>query len=260
MASIYDNDGSPAYYVRKFYNAQKDNDKVTHWTRSIVREWGDGSEVNDTFLNELISDLAWRDRDDLASLDYYDEYYDESLSDSVGEFYYRVCVEALAQRYRFDFKYDDLYQLAIHADKSISNLILPFRAFGALGLGLSKSEEHVREALLSSRVTKASRYILLQGLYLGARLGKKQGDFIIELSNDMIDNGEENSTLYFWRAFGFKRLFRYEEALSCIDIAIGMLDGKEIGIHRDYSSERNSIVTCMIMRDQFADMLKKNKE
>ena len=76
----------------------------------------------------------------------------------------------------------------------------------------------------------------------------------------MIDNGEENSTLYFWRAFGFKRLFRYEEALSCIDIAIGMLDGKEIGIHRDYSSERNSIVTCMIMRDQFADMLKKNKE
>lgn len=256
MASIYDNDGSVAFYVRKFSQRQNATDKMSHWTRSIVREWGDGSEVHDGFLNELVSDLAWKDRENTASFDYYDADYDESLSDDAGRFYYRVCIEALAQRYRFDFKYSDLYSLTKQPEAKVSNLTPALKAFGALGLGLPEAGKLVDDAFLDEKSSKASRYILLQGLYLGATLGKEQGQKIINLSDFMIESREENSTLFFWRAFGFKRLYLYEEALSCIDEAIRKLDSDEIAIHRDYSNERSSIVTCMIMRDHFQQMLK----
>lgn len=64
--------------------------------------------------------------------------------------------------------------------------------------------------------------------------------------------GEIQANVYFWRAYAFRRMERFDEAMESIDRAVELLSPGNNAIHQDYVRERALITTSKLLLAQVA--------
>ncbi|MGV9308524.1 hypothetical protein ACWDLG_34560 [Nonomuraea sp. NPDC003727] len=154
----------------------------------------------------------------------------------------------VGQRLRFDFKFDALRDAATPWLKEFDGdaLILSFAAFANFGLQSPHALTLYKRAISSENADHRTRHVSLAGLWF-AHYIPEAPEMMIELSDTMISLGEMDSNVFFRRAFAFRKLKRYEEALNEIDHAITLLDPGNNFVHQDYIREREVIIAMMDM-------------
>jgi tetratricopeptide (TPR) repeat protein len=91
--------------------------------------------------------------------------------------------------------------------------------------------------------------VCLHGLFFGSHLSD-QADRILALSEDMINKGEDEADVYYWRAYAMRREGRFEDALATIDKAIGVLPVGRNDAHAAYARERAIITGTQLLGEQ----------
>jgi ElaB/YqjD/DUF883 family membrane-anchored ribosome-binding protein len=66
----------------------------------------------------------------------------------------------------------------------------------------------------------------------------------------MMARGEVNENVHYRRAAALRRLGRYDDALSEIDLAIELFGVGNVVVHEQYAQERRTIITTRDMRKQ----------
>jgi len=94
-------------------------------------------------------------------------------------------------------------------------LLLAFASFAGLGRGSKSALRDVERALTSENVDPTTRYVCLQALWFADHLAD-QAERMIELSDQILDLGDDSPNLYYWRAYAFRRMGLYGEAKASI--------------------------------------------
>lgn len=182
---------------KHLYFVQEEFNPYSHWTSTVVRSYQNDDELDEWTLNEVISRLTWRDHDNGVITEYHDLNVRASLPMTERELYDTVCYEAEMHRARYDYRYQDLMEIAREGyDQGVySRLYSVFLAFAALGSRHVEAASFVSQALADERLDSHGRAMLLQGLWLGVHL-EDQGELMLTLSDDMIERGEDTDNLY----------------------------------------------------------------
>ncbi|HYQ68619.1 tetratricopeptide repeat protein [Actinophytocola sp.] len=203
-------------------------------------------------VRQAVSDLAWQAREVGQPL----------LADSenggrlsAGSVFKQLCRQYLQGfRLRFDFKFEALGAqlpawLRGHPGDA---LLLALSAFAGLGRGAPGALRAVETSLGSSNSDAVSRNVCLHALWFGNHI-EDQAERIVQLSDEIINRGEDGANLYFWRAYALRRMERFDDALKSIDQAISLHPVGMNIVHQDYVRERALITTSRLLFSQVAE-------
>jgi tetratricopeptide (TPR) repeat protein len=202
--------------------------------------------------NGAISDLAWDERSHGAPMPTLDELRDGGGD---GQGARELCaVIFIAQRLRYDFKFAELQSFLRDSASHYGDdaMVRALAAFAELGLRTERAGGMVKGALRMPDADSVCRSTILHGLWFHIDL-EDQARRIIKLADKMVELGEEDANLYYWRAYALRRDGRYGQALKSIDEAIRRLPANENNVHQDYVRERELIVTMIMYRQQTDD-------
>lgn len=166
------------------------------------------------------------------------------------------------QRLRFDYKFTQLRTQCNKwlAEFSNDSLILGLAAFAALGSRASNGMDLYRRALEAPDADDKTRQVCLAGIAFADNI-PEQGDSLLRLSDDMMARGELNENVCYRRAIALRKLGRYDEALTEIDLAIDMLNASgHTLVHEQYSQERRAIISAQDMHLQAEHMVAELRE
>ncbi|MPZ84732.1 MAG: hypothetical protein GEV28_31860 [Actinophytocola sp.] len=205
-------------------------------------------DVEPHVLRATVSTLAWQARDVGQSLPIVSA--DDAGPASTRE----LCRRYLhGFRLRFDFRFEALgaqVPVWLKADPDDA-LFLALSGFAGLGRQASRALRDVEESLESPNADQVTRNVCLHALWFGNDVDG-QAERIIRLSDEMINRGEDEANLYFWRAYAFRRLERFDEAMVSIDRAIELHPPGMNIVHQDYVRERALIATSKLVLAQVA--------
>jgi tetratricopeptide (TPR) repeat protein len=94
-----------------------------------------------------------------------------------------------------------------------------------------------------------SRQVCLTAIWFADHIDD-QPEILLRLSDEMMARGEVNENVHYRRAAALRRLGRYDEALSEIDLAIELFGVGNVVVHEQYAQERRTIITTRDMRKQ----------
>ena len=158
------------------------------------------------------------------------------------------------QRLRFDYRFREIlarcndWLTEFHDDA----LILSFAAFGGLGSRALNGLDLYNRAVQAPDADSKSRQVALTAIWFADHL-EEQPDTLLRLSDEMMARGEDNENIHYRRAAALRRLGRYEEALTEIDLAIDLFGVGNMLVHEQYAQERRTIIHTRDMRRQAAE-------
>jgi len=199
-------------------------------------------------VRQAVSDLAWQAR----------EVGQPVLIDpgnGGGSGFAELCRQYLhGFRLRYDFKFEELgvqvpTWLRSHSSDA---LLLALSGFAGLGRGAPGALRAVETSLNSPNSDAVSRNVCLHALWFGNHV-EDQAERIVRLSDELINRGEDGANLYFWRAYAFRRMERFDDALESIDQAISLHPVGMNIVHQDYVRERALITTSKLVLSQVAE-------
>lgn len=158
------------------------------------------------------------------------------------------------QRLRFDYRFREIlarcneWLTEFHDDA----LILSFAAFGGLGSRALNGLDLYTRAVQAPDADSKSRQVALTAIWFADHL-EEQADTLLRLSDQMMARGEDNENIHYRRAAALRRLGRYDEALTEIDLAIDLFGVGNMLVHEQYAQERRTIIHTRDMRRQAAE-------
>jgi tetratricopeptide (TPR) repeat protein len=158
------------------------------------------------------------------------------------------------QRLRFDYRFREIlarcnkWLTEFHDDA----LIMSFAAFGGLGSRALNGLDLYNRAVQAPHADSKSRQVALTAIWFADHLDE-QPDTLLRLSDEMMARGEDNENIHYRRAAALRRLGRYDEALTEIDLAIDLFGVGNMLVHEQYAQERRTIIHTRDMRRQAAD-------
>jgi tetratricopeptide (TPR) repeat protein len=158
------------------------------------------------------------------------------------------------QRLRFDYRFRETlarcneWLTEFHDDA----LILSLAAFGGLGSRALNGLDLYNRAVQAPDADGKSRQVALTAIWFADHL-EEQPDTLLRLSDEMMARGEDNENIHYRRAAALRRLGRYEEALTEIDLAIDLFGVGNMLVHEQYAQERRTIIHTRDMRRQAAE-------
>ncbi|RBQ14022.1 hypothetical protein DP939_42865 [Spongiactinospora rosea] len=199
-------------------------------------------KLTNTVLRDVVSDVAWLSRD--AGEPIPEE--NKSIPSGVDRDVYRLVeMYAVAQRLRFDFLFQQLYdRCRAWLSETSDALILSCAAMAAMGLRHPDGLDLYKKAIEAPDADKVVRHVALTAVWIGQHI-PEQASLMLSLCSDMISKGENDANLYFRRCRAWTRLARYEEALDDIFRAMHMLGHSQNAIHQDYVREWQIILSHM---------------
>lgn len=221
--------------------------KSTAWIDELA-DLATECDVSQRVLRGTVSALAWKARDARQPLPAVSV--DESGPIGTRELCRRYL---LGFRLRFDFRFEALGALVptwLRADPDDA-LFLAMSGFAGLGRQSRKALKDIDASLASSNADYVTRIFCLHGLWFGNDV-EGQAERIIALSDEFIAGGEVEPNVYYWRAYAFRRMERFDEAIESIDLAIDMHGTGMNSIHQDFARERSLITTSKLLLAQVA--------
>ena len=158
------------------------------------------------------------------------------------------------QRLRFDYRFREIlarcneWLTEFHDDA----LILSFAAFGGLGSRALNGLDLYNRAVEAPDADSKSRQVALTAIWFADHL-EEQPDTLLRLSDQMMARGENDENIHYRRAAALRRLGRYDEALTEIDLAIDLFGVGNMLVHEQYAQERRTIINTRDMRRQAAE-------
>ncbi|MEU8394927.1 hypothetical protein AB0C28_07055 [Nonomuraea sp. NPDC048892] len=203
-------------------------------------------------VRDVSSEVAWRSRQAGEEMPPADLAPDKGID---AEVFGIVLAYVRGQRFRFDFRFQELYSAAeewrrIYPDDA---LMCAFGAFAACGLRLPDGLSLFRASVEAADADKVSRHVSLTAAWMAQYL-PEQATLILELAGRMITLGEGDAVLYFRRARGHSRLGQYERALDDIYRAMDLLGSGQTDVHADYVREWQIICAEMAMEQKARDL------
>ncbi|GAB3444993.1 hypothetical protein [Actinophytocola sediminis] len=198
-------------------------------------------------IRRTISDLAWQAREVGQPL--------PPDAQAAPSAHVRLCRQYLhGFRLRFDFKFEALGERTpgwLRADPDDA-LLQAMSAFAGLGRGAPGALRALETSLASPNADGVSRNVCLHGLWFGNQVAD-QAERIVALSDDIIARGDDGANIYFWRAYAFRRMELFDEAMDAIDRAIELHPVGMNAVHQDYVRERSLIATSKLVLTQVAE-------
>ncbi|GGQ17117.1 tetratricopeptide (TPR) repeat protein [Actinomadura coerulea] len=164
----------------------------------------------------------------------------------------RLCLAYIhGQRLRFDFKFAQLHRHCLEwlAEFDQDALVLSFAAFAALGARASNGPGLYRRAVDAPDADDKTNQVLLTGINFADHL-PEQPQMMLDLSDEMMARGQENSIVYYRRATAYRKLGRFDDGLHEIDRAIDALGPGDVLVHEQFTQERRSIILAQDLQDQ----------
>jgi hypothetical protein len=244
-----DQDGTCTWLVDSF--AARLSEPPEAWLPDLV----DGfvrNELTDAHRRTVISDLAWRARDDGLPI----PTGAGSALAPPADLYFAWYV---GSRLRFDFRFRELGLIvprwrAAHPGDAF---IMALDAFARLALQDPRGVELFDAAIAAPDSDHRVQFVCLHGMWFATDI-PDQGERMLALCEQMLSQGLGGHVLHYRRAFALRRLGRTNDALRSIDEAIGALDPSESGflkIHQDYVRERELIVTSEMLSRESQHLL-----
>jgi len=221
--------------------------KSPSWIDELA-DLADECDLSPRVLRGTISTLAWQARDVGQPLPTVSV--DESGPVGTRELCRRYL---MGFRLRFDFRFDALsahVRTWLRADPEDA-LLLAMSGFAGLGQQSSRALRDIDASLASPNADYVTTIFCLHGLWFGNDVDG-QAERIVALSDELISSGEIEANVYFWRAYAFRRMERFDEARESIDQAIELLTPGNNTIHQDYVRERALITTSKVLVAQVA--------
>ncbi|MFC4912221.1 hypothetical protein [Actinomadura gamaensis] len=162
-----------------------------------------------------------------------------------------VLVYVHGQRLRFDYRFRELRTRCnrwlgeFHDDA----LVLSLAAFAALGSRASNGLDLYRRAVEAPDADDKSRNLALTAIWFAEHL-EGSAEMLLSLSETMMARGEGNANVHYRRASALRRLGRYDDALTEIDLAIDLFGVGNMLVHEQYAQERRAIIEAREMRLQ----------
>ncbi|MFB9830820.1 hypothetical protein [Actinoallomurus acaciae] len=153
------------------------------------------------------------------------------------------------QRLRFDYRFREILErcngwLAEFHDDA---LILSFAAFGGLGSRAPNGLDLYDRAVRAPDSDRKSRQVALTAIWFADHLAE-QPDTLLRLSDEMMARGDDDANIHYRRAAALRRLGRYDEALTEIDLAIDRFGVGNMLVHEQYAQERRTIIHTRDLR------------
>lgn len=155
------------------------------------------------------------------------------------------------QRLRFDYRFREIlarsneWLTEFHDDA----LILSFAAFGGLGSRTLNGLDLYNRAVQVPDADTKSRHVCLAAIWFADHL-EEQPEMLLRLSDEMMARGGEDANIHYRRASALRRLGKYDDALTEIDLAIDLFGVGEVLVHEQYAQERRTIINTREMRRQ----------
>lgn len=154
-------------------------------------------------------------------------------------------------RLRLDLKFAELNSIApkwlvAHPNDALLHSLY---AFAALGRRANRAPRLLDRVATLPDYDGSCRLVCLHGLRFGTHLSD-QADRILALSEEMINKGEDEADVYYWRAYALRRQGRFEQALVSIDKAITVLPVGRNDAHEAYAREREIITGTQLLGEQ----------
>ncbi|MQY06141.1 hypothetical protein [Actinomadura macrotermitis] len=155
------------------------------------------------------------------------------------------------QRLRYDFRFRELLERsnAWLAEFHDDALVLGFAAFGALGSRALNGLDLYNRAVAAPDADDKSRQLCLNAIWFADHVPGSP-ELLIDLSEELMARGEINENVHYRRASAFRRLGRFDEALTEIDLAIDRFGVGNILVHEQYAQERRTILNARDVRRQ----------
>ncbi|GLY74379.1 hypothetical protein [Actinoallomurus iriomotensis] len=153
------------------------------------------------------------------------------------------------QRLRFDYRFREIlarcneWLTEFHDDA----LIRSFAAFGGLGSRALNGLDLYDRAVQAPDADRKSRQVALTAIWFADHLDE-QPDMLLRLSDEMMARGDDDANIHYRRAAALRRLGRYDEALTEIDLAIDRFGVGNMLVHEQYAQERRTIIHTRDMR------------
>lgn len=153
------------------------------------------------------------------------------------------------QRLRFDYRFREILERcnAWLAEFHDDALILSFAAFGGLGSRALNGLDLYDRAVQAPDADRKSRQVALTAIWFADRLDE-QPDTLLRLSDEMMARGDDDANIHYRRAAALRRLGRYDEALTEIDLAIDRFGVGNMLVHEQYAQERRTIIHTRDLR------------
>ncbi|MCP2342912.1 hypothetical protein [Actinomadura rupiterrae] len=199
-------------------------------------------------LRRACTDLAWLAR--LAEQRCPDDR-DWTLARSGSRTQRLVLAYVHGQRLRFDYRFAELRTRCnqwlgeFHDDA----LVLSLAAFAALGSRASNGLDLYQRAIDAPDADDKSRNLALTAIWFAEHLDGS-AEMLLSLSETMMARGEDNPNVHYRRATALRRLARYDEALTEIDLAIDLFGVGNLLVHEQYAQERRAIIDARDLRRQ----------
>jgi hypothetical protein len=221
--------------------------KSPSWIDELA-DLADECDLSPRVLRGTISTLAWQARDVGQPMP------TVSVEESGPVGTRELCRRyLLGFRLRFDFRFDALsaqVRTWLRADPEDA-LLLAMSGFAGLGQQSSRALRDIDASLASPNADYVTTIFCLHGLWFGNDVDG-QAERIEALSDELISRGEIEPNVFFWRAYAFRRMERFDEARESIDRAIELLAPGNNTIHQDYVRERALITTSKVLVAQVA--------
>lgn len=155
------------------------------------------------------------------------------------------------QRLRFDYRFREIlarsneWLTEFHDDA----LILSFAAFGGLGSRTLNGLDLYNRAVQAPDADTKSQHVCLAAIWFADHV-EEQPEMLLRLSDEMMARGGEDANIHYRRAAALRRLGKYDDALTEIDLAIDLFGVGEVLVHEQYAQERRTIVNTREMRRQ----------
>jgi tetratricopeptide (TPR) repeat protein len=158
-------------------------------------------------------------------------------------------------RLRLDLKFQELNLaapkwLVAHPNDALLHSLY---AYAALGRRADRAPRLLDRVAALPDYDGSCRAVCLHGLWFASHM-PDQADRILALSEEMIRKDEHDPDTFYWRAYALRRDGRYDEALTSIDRAIGLLPVGRHAEHDAYEQERVLISTTRLLGDQVREL------
>ncbi|MGI5204292.1 hypothetical protein ACQEU6_22250 [Spirillospora sp. CA-108201] len=164
----------------------------------------------------------------------------------------RLCLAYIhGQRLRFDFKFAQIHRLCVDwlAEFEDDALVRSLAAFAALGTRATNGLGMFRRAVDAPDADDKTNQVLLTGINFADHL-PEQPQMMLDLSDEMMARGQENSIVYYRRATAYRKLGRFDDGLHEIDRAIDALGPGDVLVHEQFTQERRSIILAQDLQNQ----------
>ena len=154
-------------------------------------------------------------------------------------------------RLRLDLKFQELNTIAPKWLVALPNdaMLHSLYAFAALGRRAGRAARLLERVTTLPDYDRSCRLVCLHGLHYATHL-PDQTDRILALSEQMINKGEGEADVHYWRAYALRRQGQFEEALASIDKAIAELPVGRNEAHEAYAREREIITGTQLLSEQ----------